>query len=110
MKARGDGPLFYKKSSGDPNKKHASKGVSICIGRWIRSNGFNDPRKAPNHALRHWFKTYASSPAVGLGDRMIDKLQGHAPRNEGDKYVHPDLGTKLEALQKIALPPKAGEG
>ncbi|MER8552733.1 tyrosine-type recombinase/integrase [Mesorhizobium sp. M1217] len=107
VRAKGEGPLFYGKSSGDPTKKHASKGVSNHLGTWIRENGFTDPRKAPNHALRHWFKTEASR--VGIDSRDVDKLQGHAPRNEADKYYHPDLAMKLAALKKIKLPPvKAG--
>lgn len=101
--SKGDGPLFYGKSSGDPTKKHASKGVSNHLGMWIRANGFTDPRKAPSHALRHWFKTEASR--VGIDSRDVDKLQGHAPRNEADKYYHPDLAMKLAALEKIKLPP-----
>ncbi|MER9683023.1 tyrosine-type recombinase/integrase [Mesorhizobium sp. M0184] len=103
VKGKGDGPLFYRRSSGDPDKKHASKGVSNHLGAWIRENGFTDPRKAPNHALRHWFKTEASR--VGIDSRDVDKLQGHAPRNEADKYYHPDLSMKLAALKKIKLPP-----
>ena len=107
VKSKGDGPLFYRKSSGDPSKKHASKSVSNHIGAWIRSIGFDDKRKAPSHALRHWFKTHASSTTVGLQDRMVDKLQGHAPRAESDKYYEPELWEKLEALKRITLPPVA---
>lgn len=43
VKARGTGPLFYSRSSGDPKKKHASKGVANRLASWIRENGFNDP-------------------------------------------------------------------
>jgi integrase len=103
VKARGDGPLFYRKSSGDPTKKHASKGVSNHIGAWIRGIGFDDKRKAPNHALRHWFKTRV--PDFGVADRMVDKLQGHAPRSEADKYYEPTLRQKFAAVSKIVLPP-----
>lgn len=107
VKSRGDGPLFYSRSSGDPTKKHASKGVTNHVGTWIRSNGFTDPRKAPSHAIRHWFKTEAGR--VGIDSRLIDKMQGHAPRSQGDAYYHPDLQTKLDALSKIVLPPTTGE-
>jgi hypothetical protein len=60
VKVRGKGPLFYGRSSGDPTRKHASKGVSNRVGEWVRASGFTDPRKDPNHALRHWFKSAAS--------------------------------------------------
>ncbi|MER8546480.1 tyrosine-type recombinase/integrase [Mesorhizobium sp. M1169] len=108
VQARGDGPLFYGKSSGDREKKHASKGVSNRLGTWIRENGFNDKRIDPNHGLRHWFKTHADD--VGIQDRMVDKLQGHAPSTEAAKYYHPELSTKLAALKKIKLPPVRGGG
>lgn len=106
VRARGDGPLFYDKSSGNPGRKHASKGVSNHIAEWIRRNGFSDLRKAPNHALRHWFKTEAGR--VGIEARLVDKIQGHAPRSQADRYYHPGLRTKLDALRRIRLPP-AGE-
>lgn len=51
VRERGPGPLFYGRSSGDPNRKHASKGVSNRVADWIRSQGFRDPRKAPSHVL-----------------------------------------------------------
>ncbi len=108
VKSKGDGPLFYNRSSGDPTKKHASKGVTNHLGAWIRENGFTDPRKAPSHGLRHWFKTEASR--VGIDSRDVDKLQGHAPRSEADKYYHPDLAMKLAALEKLNLPPVKRHG
>ncbi len=105
VKSKGDGPLFYKKSSGDPEKKHASKGVSNRVAAWVRKNGFTDKRIDPNHGLRHWFKTHASSTAVGLEDRMVDTLQGHAHATEAGGYFEPELSEKLEALNRIKLPP-----
>src|SRR5690606_22292015 len=36
VKARGTGPLFYRKSSGKPAKKHASKGVTNRLAGWVR--------------------------------------------------------------------------
>ena len=57
VRQRGSGRLFYRRSSGDPSRKHSSKGVTNRLAEWIREQGFTDPRKAPNHALRHWFIT-----------------------------------------------------
>ena len=42
---------------------------------------------------------------MGIDSRDVDKLQGHAPRSEADKYYHPDLAMKLAALEKLTLPP-----
>ena len=37
-----------------------------------------DPRVAPNHAWRQGFKTIGGE--VGMGDRVLDAIQSHAPR------------------------------
>jgi integrase len=64
VRARGDGPLFYraraKGTKPAPDRRHASKGVANHLAEWIREKGFTDKRKAPNHALRHWFKSLVS--------------------------------------------------
>lgn len=43
-----------------------------------------DPRVQPNHGWRHRFKTVARS--VGMDSRVVDAIQGHAPRTAGDDY------------------------
>ena len=36
VKTKGEGPLFYQRGSGDPNKLHASKGVTNHMAAWVR--------------------------------------------------------------------------
>ncbi|WP_192363648.1 tyrosine-type recombinase/integrase [Mesorhizobium mediterraneum] len=103
---KGRGPLFYGRSSGDPKRKHASKGVANRLATWIRANGFSDPRKAPNHALRHWFKTEASR--VGIPDSVADAIQGHTDSSSSGVYRHIGLALMASALEKIELPPRHG--
>ncbi|RWM77752.1 MAG: hypothetical protein EOR81_17015 [Mesorhizobium sp.] len=103
---KGQGPLFYGRSSGDPKRKHASKGVANRLATWIRANGFSDPRKAPNHALRHWFKTEASR--VGISDSVADAIQGHTDSSSSGVYRHISLALMASALEKIELPPRRG--
>jgi integrase len=102
VKARGKGPLFYRKSSGDPTKKHASKGVTNHLAEWIRAQGFEDERKAPNHAFRHWWKTTLAR--VGVQDSVADALQGHAGRTVASTYRHFDLKTRARELARIPVP------
>lgn len=84
---RGNGPLFYKRSSGDRNKKHASKSVCNRVAAWIRSQeGFQDSRKAPNHAFRHWFKTELG--ALQVPDSLSDAIVGHGKKSDADTYRH----------------------
>lgn len=108
VKTRGDGPLFYRKSSGKAGKKHASKGVTNRLSAWIRDDlGFTNPRKAPNHALRHWFKSVAVG--AGISDSVADAIQGHAGKGEASRYRHFDLKTLAEAVAKMPIPPQAPE-
>lgn len=106
VRTKGEGPLFYGRSSGDPKRKHASKGVANRLATWIRSNGFSDRRKAPNHALRHWFKTEASR--VGISDSVADAIQGHTDSSSSGVYRHIGLALMASALEKIELPPRRG--
>lgn len=100
---RGQGPLFYGKSSGDPNKKHASKGVSNKVGEWVRAqDGFQDPRKAPNHAFRHWFKTELGG--LQVPDSLSDSIAGHGKKSEADKYRHYTLKMKYDVICRLKLP------
>ena len=102
VKARGKGPLFYRRSSGRPNKRHAAKGVANHLADWIRRQGFYNPRKAPNHALRHWFKTAASR--ADIQDSLADAIQGHAGRSVAARYRHFDLKTLARAIAAIPVP------
>jgi integrase len=131
-RSRGSGPLFYgrrqahkgtglsrKAATGDKNatnaaltdrssgRRHASKGVANHLASWIRDNGFTDPRKAPNHALRHWFKN--ACRRAGVLDSVADDIQGHSgQRGEADRYRHADLAVMYDAIQRIPVPRVAG--
>ncbi|MET4021282.1 hypothetical protein [Bradyrhizobium sp. S3.2.12] len=43
-----------------------------------------DKRVQPNHGWRHRLKTIARS--LGLDHRVVDAIQGHAPRTAGEDY------------------------
>lgn len=108
VKTRGDGPLFYRQSShkaaaarADGQSIHKSKGTANRVGEWVRGLGINDPRKAPTHSFRHWFKTELGRAQIS--DRLIDAIQGHAPRSEAGTYFHPDPSMMLEAIKKLDL-------
>lgn len=113
VKAKGAGPLFYAgkgrraaRARDDSERRHVSKGVANHLAGWIRDEGFNDPRKAPSHAFRHWMKTALLK--AGTSERVADAIQGHAGRSEADTYRHVDLGMMAEALGRVAVPQEAG--
>ncbi len=103
VESRGTGPLFYNRTSGDRNKKHASKSVCNRVAAWVRQqDGFDDPRKAPNHALRHWFKTTLG--ALEVPDSMSDSIVGHGKRSEADTYRQYTVRMKAAVLGKVQVP------
>lgn len=110
VRDRGDGPLFYhasgkRKAKGDgKGRRHASKGVNNHLAEWIRDNGFDDPRKPPTHAFRHWFKTTCMD--LGIQERVADVIQGHAgERSDADGYRHVSLAMMVKAIRRIPVPP-----
>jgi integrase len=102
VKTKGEGPLFYRRSSGNPNKRHASKGVLNHMAEWIRGEGFDNPRKAPNHAFRHWWKSTAAR--IGMQDSLADAIQGHAGHSVASVYRHFDLETLAKGVASIPVP------
>lgn len=99
--AKGEGPLFYGKARGQAGSRHASKGVTNRLASWIRAQGFDDPRKAPAHAMRHWFKS--AGHEAGAPDSAIDFIQGHAIKSTAGVYRHFSLKALREALERIQV-------
>ena len=60
--------------------------------------GIDDPLVHPSHGWRHRFKTVGRQ--CGMDWIILDRIQGHAPRTEGEKYgeVLPDV--MLTQIQK----------
>jgi integrase len=103
VRERGQGPLFYHRSSGDRQKKHASKSVCNRVAAWIRlQEGFQNPRKAPNHAFRHWFKSELG--ALQVPDSLADSIVGHAKRSDADRYRHYPVDVKAPAVSRVRIP------
>lgn len=96
------GPLFYGRVTGR-GERHASKGTINHLAGWIRKQpGFDNPRKAPSHALRHWWKSAASR--VGIPDSRADAIQGHRTQGEAARYRHFDLRTLADDVACIPIP------
>ena len=102
VRTKGQGPLFYGKASGK-GARHPTKGTVNHLAAWIRKQtGFQNPRKAPSHALRHWWKSVASK--VGIPDSRADAIQGHKTHGEAARYRHFDLKTLQADVTKIPIP------
>lgn len=98
VKASTDGPLFYDARSGEVSLKKARM-VGGAISSWLKTEKLVPDGLQPNHASRHRFKTIGRE--VGIQDRILDAIQGHAPRSQGDRYGNVTLKTKAAAIKKI---------
>ncbi len=80
---RHDGPLFPHLTP-DRFGKRGGSGTKR-IGRWVRGKvGIIDPRKAPSHSWRHWFKTACRK--AGIEEEIHDHLTGHGTEHVGRDY------------------------
>lgn len=108
VKVRGNGPLFYNETKhraaaarADGQSIHKSKGIANRVGGWVRKLGIDNPRKAPTHSFRHWFKTEMGR--ANVPERLVDAIQGHRNPSEAATYYHADPSMKLEAIKKLDL-------
>jgi integrase len=102
VKGVGDGPLFY-----DPDKQRVDsegnrhfKKVGERLAAWVRTDvGIKDPAIKPNHGWRHTFKTL--SVDAGIEERIMDAIQGHAPKTVGRTYGKVSIKAMAEAMAKL---------
>jgi integrase len=92
-----DGPLFLTPSAtGDV--LGPLRGVKNRLAEFSRAI-VSDPNVAPNHGWRHRFKTVGIE--VGVSDRVLDAIQGQAPRTVADRYGEVSLKAKADAIAKF---------
>jgi integrase len=57
---------------------------------------------APNHGWRDTFKAKGRKPSLGIHPVVLDAIQNHAPRTEGEEYGSGDLfDAMVEAIDKL---------
>jgi integrase len=101
-----DGPLFYRPrltntAEIDPlkRKKPAAAQVRQRLAEWVRELGVTDPELSPNHAWRHTFKAVGRS--VGISDKVLDDICGHASASTGHEYGRASLEEMAAAIEKF---------
>lgn len=98
VKACAPGPLFFDGST----TKDALTGARVVSGRistWLRAASVVPDGIAPNHGWRHRFKTIGRE--LGLSDRVIDAICGHASRTSGDDYGDVTFAAKLRVIDAM---------
>lgn len=98
VKEVGQGPLFH---NGRDPAKYAAKAKRIAnqIADWLRVNEIVPEGVQPTHGWRHRFKTL--SRELGISERVMDAIQGHASRTAGDNYGDVTLKTRANAINLL---------
>lgn len=91
-----EAPLFFTEGAGNAINP-ASKIRAADLAKWVRKLGITAPQ--PNHGWRHRWKTL--SRVVGVPADTADRIQGHAPANEGGKYGQGPLAPLRDAVNLI---------
>lgn len=98
LKTKGAGPLFH--SATEPSAYvRRSKQMSGKLSTWLKADKLTPEGLAPNHAWRHRFKTQCLE--IGISDRVMDAIQGHAGRTAGDSYGDVTLKAKRDAIGRL---------
>ena len=93
-----EGPLFHAGTKPADYAKRARQ-VSGKLADWQRIQKLRPEGLQPNHAWRHRLKTVCRE--IGISDRVVDAIQGHAGKTAGDHYGDVTLKTKADAIEKL---------
>jgi len=96
-KAAPSGHLFLTPSA-DTGVVGPWRGVKNRITEFVRTV-VSDKNVAPNHGWRHRFKTVGME--TGIEHRILDAIQGHRPRNDGEGYGEVTIKSQAAAIAKM---------
>lgn len=97
VKAAPPGHLFLTPSA-DTGVVGPWRGVKNRITEFVRTV-VSDKNVAPNHGWRHRFKTVGME--AGIEHRVLDAIQGHRPRHDGEGYGEVTIKSQAVAIAKI---------
>ncbi|WLB23971.1 DUF6538 domain-containing protein [Bradyrhizobium japonicum] len=98
---KGETPLFYavERQRKKDRKNPTYTSVGNKLADWVRNRlRIRNPKVAPNHAWRYRFKQIGLD--FDMKERVLDAIQGHAPRTEGEKYGKPKPAAMLREILK----------
>lgn len=97
VQASDDGYLFLNPAT-DGSVLGPLQGLKNRLAEFARVT-VTDPGVAPNHGWRHRFKTVGME--VGIPPRILDAIQGQAPRSVADSYGSVTLKTMAAEIEKL---------
>jgi site-specific recombinase XerD len=92
------GYLFIDPKAGDLGVRRAVKTARNKVNAFVREV-VKDPNVDPSHGWRHRFKTIGIEQEVAM--RVLDAIQGHAPRNASEDYGDVTIAAKAKAVDRF---------
>ena len=99
VKGADSGHLFLNVDPSE-NNRGALRGLKNRLAEFARTF-VSDPDVAPNHGWRHRFKTVGME--AGIPPRILDTIQGQAPRTVADTYGEVTLKTMVGEIAKLSI-------
>lgn len=96
--AAAEGPLFHSARSPE-GYLSAARTTAGRVSQWLQGAGLVPEGVQPSHGWRHRFKTLGRE--LGLSDRIIDAIQGHAGRTASDGYGDVTLAAKRKVIDAL---------
>jgi len=97
VQAAPDGHLFLKPAA-NGDVLGPLQGIKNRLAEFVRTI-VTDKNVAPNHGWRHRFKTVGIE--AGIEHRILDVMQGHAPRNAAEGYGDVSAKAMADAMTKF---------
>jgi integrase len=98
VKTSSAGHLFVSPSDDELGVRKAVKTARNKVNMFVREV-VSDPHVDPSHGWRHRFKTVGIDEDVEM--RVLDAIQGHAPRNISEGYGEVTIKAKANAISKF---------
>jgi integrase len=98
VEASNAGHLFISPANDELGVRKAVKTARNKVNRFVREV-VPDPNVDPSHAWRHRFKTVGIDEGVEM--RVLDSIQGHAPRNISEGYGEVTIKAKANAIARF---------
>ena len=92
------GPLFHMSPEPSRNKIHAQK-MANRLRDWLHQEQLVPKDIQPCHGWRHRFKTVGIE--LGISERVIDAIQGHAGRRSADNYGDVTIKARVDAIDRF---------
>lgn len=92
------GYLFIDPKAGELGVRNAVKTARNTVNEFVREV-VKDKNVDPSHGWRHRFKTVGIDQGVEM--RVLDAIQGHAPRNVSEGYGDVTIKAKANAIAKF---------